>query len=154
GTCRTLTSRPVTAAAIGLPPEATRPTNMNCAAPAKTATDNNMGSHTGSPELTVMAPNETPTTASARQTSATSRARPSSNVRHIERIGFHGERERSRSSSRTYRLRERTTENADTTRAPLAVIASSLQRERRRAGLSLAEVARRAGIAKSTLSQL
>jgi transcriptional regulator with XRE-family HTH domain len=38
--------------------------------------------------------------------------------------------------------------------APLAVIASSLQRERRRAGLSLAEVARRAGIAKSTLSQL
>jgi transcriptional regulator with XRE-family HTH domain len=40
------------------------------------------------------------------------------------------------------------------TRAPLAVIASSLQRERRRAGLSLAEVARRAGLAKSTLSQL
>ena len=38
--------------------------------------------------------------------------------------------------------------------APLAVIAASLQRERRRAGLSLAEVARRAGIAKSTLSQL
>jgi transcriptional regulator with XRE-family HTH domain len=49
---------------------------------------------------------------------------------------------------------ERMTENADTTRAPLAVIASSLQRERRRAGLSLAEVARRAGVAKSTLSQL
>ena len=38
--------------------------------------------------------------------------------------------------------------------APLAVIAASLQRERRRVGLSLAEVARRAGIAKSTLSQL
>lgn len=38
--------------------------------------------------------------------------------------------------------------------APLPVIAASLQRERRRAGLSLAEVARRAGIAKSTLSQL
>ncbi len=38
--------------------------------------------------------------------------------------------------------------------APVAVIAASLQRERRRAGLSLAEVARRAGIAKSTLSQL
>ncbi|PSL04780.1 XRE family transcriptional regulator [Haloactinopolyspora alba] len=37
---------------------------------------------------------------------------------------------------------------------PLAVIAASLQHERRRAGLSLAEVARRAGIAKSTLSQL
>ncbi|MBJ8337914.1 helix-turn-helix transcriptional regulator [Antrihabitans sp. YC3-6] len=40
------------------------------------------------------------------------------------------------------------------TGAPLAVIAASLQRERKRAGLSLAEVARRAGIAKSTLSQL
>ncbi len=38
--------------------------------------------------------------------------------------------------------------------APLAAIAASLQRERRRAGLSLTEVARRAGIAKSTLSQL
>lgn len=38
--------------------------------------------------------------------------------------------------------------------APLAVIAASLRRERRHAGLSLAEVARRAGIAKSTLSQL
>ncbi|MCT2589088.1 helix-turn-helix domain-containing protein [Streptomyces sp. N2-109] len=38
--------------------------------------------------------------------------------------------------------------------APLAAIAASLQLERRRAGLSLAEVARRAGIAKSTLSQL
>ncbi len=38
--------------------------------------------------------------------------------------------------------------------APLDVIAASLQRERKRAGLSLAEVARRAGIAKSTLSQL
>ncbi|WP_078862323.1 helix-turn-helix domain-containing protein [Streptomyces sp. NRRL F-5123] len=37
---------------------------------------------------------------------------------------------------------------------PLDVIAAGLQRERRRAGLSLAEVARRAGIAKSTLSQL
>lgn len=41
-----------------------------------------------------------------------------------------------------------------TGRAPLDVIAASLQRERRRTGLSLAEVARQAGIAKSTLSQL
>jgi transcriptional regulator with XRE-family HTH domain len=40
------------------------------------------------------------------------------------------------------------------TAAPLAVIAASLRRERRRTGLSLTEVARRAGIAKSTLSQL
>ncbi|AUX95427.1 helix-turn-helix domain-containing protein [Mixta gaviniae] len=37
---------------------------------------------------------------------------------------------------------------------PIEIIASGLARERQRAGLSLAEVARRAGIAKSTLSQL
>lgn len=36
----------------------------------------------------------------------------------------------------------------------VALIAASLRRERARAGLSLTEVARRAGIAKSTLSQL
>jgi transcriptional regulator with XRE-family HTH domain len=39
-------------------------------------------------------------------------------------------------------------------KAPLDVIASSLRRERGRTGLSLTELARRAGIAKSTLSQL
>jgi len=38
--------------------------------------------------------------------------------------------------------------------APLDVIAASLRRERERTGLSLTEVARRAGVAKSTLSQL
>jgi len=38
--------------------------------------------------------------------------------------------------------------------APHDVIAAALRRERLRAGLSLTEVARRAGIAKSTLSQL
>lgn len=37
---------------------------------------------------------------------------------------------------------------------PISIIASALVRERQRSGLSLAEVARRAGIAKSTLSQL
>ncbi|MGL5700359.1 MAG: helix-turn-helix domain-containing protein [Kluyvera sp.] len=37
---------------------------------------------------------------------------------------------------------------------PINVIAKSLVRERTRTGLSLTEVARRAGIAKSTLSQL
>jgi transcriptional regulator with XRE-family HTH domain len=37
---------------------------------------------------------------------------------------------------------------------PISVIAKSLVRERTRTGLSLAEIARRAGIAKSTLSQL
>jgi transcriptional regulator with XRE-family HTH domain len=37
---------------------------------------------------------------------------------------------------------------------PLAAIANALRRERERAGLSLTELARRAGLAKSTLSQL
>ena len=37
---------------------------------------------------------------------------------------------------------------------PLDAIARAVRRERQRVGLSLAEVARRAGIAKSTLSQL
>jgi transcriptional regulator with XRE-family HTH domain len=40
------------------------------------------------------------------------------------------------------------------TQAPLDAIAFSLRRERERAGLSLSELAKRAGIAKSTLSQL
>ncbi|HEX6421272.1 MAG TPA: XRE family transcriptional regulator, partial [Acidimicrobiales bacterium] len=43
---------------------------------------------------------------------------------------------------------------AETAKAPLDVIAASLRQERTRAGLSLTEVARRAGVAKSTLSQL
>jgi len=42
----------------------------------------------------------------------------------------------------------------NTSGPPLGVIAASLRRERQRAGLSLTEVARRAGVAKSTLSQL
>jgi len=37
---------------------------------------------------------------------------------------------------------------------PLATIAAALRRERTRAGISLTELARRAGLAKSTLSQL
>ncbi|CCH30365.1 XRE family transcriptional regulator [Actinosynnema sp. NPDC047251] len=40
------------------------------------------------------------------------------------------------------------------TGAPLEVIAASLRRERERVGLSLSELAKRAGVAKSTLSQL
>jgi len=40
------------------------------------------------------------------------------------------------------------------TRLPLDWIAAALRRERARAGLSLSELAKRAGIAKSTLSQL
>lgn len=38
--------------------------------------------------------------------------------------------------------------------APLDIIAGSLRRERDRAGVSLSELAKRAGVAKSTLSQL
>jgi len=40
------------------------------------------------------------------------------------------------------------------TRPPLDRIAASIRRERERAGLSLSELARSAGLAKSTLSQL
>jgi len=40
------------------------------------------------------------------------------------------------------------------TGTPIAVIAASLRRERERLGLSQSELAKRAGIAKSTLSQL
>jgi transcriptional regulator with XRE-family HTH domain len=43
---------------------------------------------------------------------------------------------------------------AATAASVVALIAASLRRERARAGLSLTELARRAGIAKSTLSQL
>ncbi|TVT16979.1 helix-turn-helix transcriptional regulator, partial [Amycolatopsis rhizosphaerae] len=39
-------------------------------------------------------------------------------------------------------------------KAPLDLIAAALRRERARAGLSLTELARRAEVAKSTLSQL
>jgi transcriptional regulator with XRE-family HTH domain len=42
----------------------------------------------------------------------------------------------------------------DVPSAPLAAIAAALRRERERVGISLAELARRAGLAKSTLSQL
>ncbi|MBF9127440.1 helix-turn-helix transcriptional regulator [Plantactinospora sp. S1510] len=47
---------------------------------------------------------------------------------------------------------DRTTSRADN--SPVPAIAAALRRERERAGISLAELARRAGIAKSTLSQL
>src|ERR1700760_1611624 len=46
------------------------------------------------------------------------------------------------------------TDMTNTSGPPLEVIAASLRRERQRTGLSLTEVARRAGVAKSTLSQL
>jgi len=47
---------------------------------------------------------------------------------------------------------DRTQTRADN--SPVPAIAAALRRERERAGISLAELARRAGIAKSTLSQL
>jgi transcriptional regulator with XRE-family HTH domain len=50
------------------------------------------------------------------------------------------------------RLMERTV--GVSAKAPLKAIAAALKREREAAGLSLTEVARQAGIAKSTLSQL
>lgn len=49
---------------------------------------------------------------------------------------------------------ERTLAGTDTAADVVALIAASLRRERARSGLSLTELARRAGIAKSTLSQL
>ncbi|GCB46973.1 hypothetical protein SNL152K_4275 [Streptomyces sp. NL15-2K] len=58
------------------------------------------------------------------------------------------------------KLNERTdgandmSDSAPPPRLPLDWIAASLRRERTRAGLSLSELAKRAGIAKSTLSQL
>jgi len=41
-----------------------------------------------------------------------------------------------------------------TERFPIEVVAAALRRERGRSGLSITEIARRAGVAKSTLSQL
>jgi transcriptional regulator with XRE-family HTH domain len=49
---------------------------------------------------------------------------------------------------------EESTAEASAGKAPLAAIAASLRRTREAAGLSLTELARRAGVAKSTLSQL
>jgi transcriptional regulator with XRE-family HTH domain len=49
---------------------------------------------------------------------------------------------------------DRWSEHSMDNRAPLDVIAASLRRHRARTGLSLTEVAKRAGVAKSTLSQL
>jgi transcriptional regulator with XRE-family HTH domain len=59
-----------------------------------------------------------------------------------------------RQGERNDRWSERMTEEQARSGAPLDVIAASLRRERARTGLSLTEVARQAGIAKSTLSQL
>jgi transcriptional regulator with XRE-family HTH domain len=65
-------------------------------------------------------------------------------VRQIERISFWSEQLGNGSLD----------EGKTPPPSPIALIAASIRRERDRAGLSLTELARQAGIAKSTLSQL
>jgi transcriptional regulator with XRE-family HTH domain len=65
-------------------------------------------------------------------------------VRQIERIDFWSERMENGSPG----------EGDGSSHDLIALIAASVRRERDRAGLSLTELAKRAGIAKSTLSQL
>ena len=92
-------------------------------------------------------------TQTARQASAMSRSAPRPRVLYIELMEFIV------NTDPGVRQSERPTNMPNTAgprarRAPLELIAASLRRERRRTGLTLTEVARRAGIAKSTLSQL
>src|SRR5256885_15741486 len=91
-----------------------------------------------------MAPKEAPTRASAAQTRAMSR----SSVRQIERMYV------ILNAGGRVRQVERSGWWSEQVDGPIAVIAASIRRERERAGLSLSELAKRAGIAKSTLSQL
>lgn len=51
-------------------------------------------------------------------------------------------------------MSDRTTPTTGSDVELIGLIAASIRRERERCGLSMAELARRAGIAKSTLSQL
>jgi len=69
---------------------------------------------------------------------------PSNSVRQTERTDFWSEHVRNGSPA----------EGGAAPPALISLIAASIRRERDRAGLSLTELARRAGIAKSTLSQL
>src|ERR1700758_381866 len=89
----------------------------------------------------------------ARQARAMSRRVPPARVLYIELTEF------IMNTDPVVRQSERATDipsraEAGESGAPLELIAASLRRERRRTGLSLTEVARRAGVAKSTLSQL
>src|SRR5260370_1172463 len=119
-----------------------------------------IGTHGRMPPDTVIAPKETPTIASAAQTRAMSRSVPRSSVRHVERMSFIMNRRTSvRQIERTGFWSERMGNGSgDEGKTPplglTALIAASIRRERDRAGLSLTELARRAGISKSTLSQL
>src|SRR5579863_5829691 len=84
----------------------------------------------------------------ARQARAMSRSVPLDRVLYIELMEF------IMNTDPGVRQSERVDDTPNNAGAPLELIAASLRRERRRTGLSLTEVARRAGIAKSTLSQL
>src|SRR5947207_1806494 len=92
------------------------------------------------------APKEAPTTTIAAPNAMASRRSSHWVVRQTEHIVHYAEHTDWCSSSRTEGIVERTD--------PKPVIARALRRERGRVGLSLTELARRAGIAKSTLSQL
>jgi transcriptional regulator with XRE-family HTH domain len=89
-------------------------------------------------------------TQTARQASAMSRSASRPRVLYIELMEFIV------NTDPGVRQSEHPTNmpNGPSSGAPLDLIAAALRRERRRSGLTLTEVARRAGIAKSTLSQL
>src|SRR5215471_6865221 len=112
------------------------------------------GTHHGRPPATAIAPNETPTIPSARQTRATSRSSADSVVRQdIRMFNIMNTISGVRQTEQLEVWSERVA-GTDTAADVVALIAVSLRRERARSGLSLTELARRAGIAKSTLSQL
>ena len=89
-------------------------------------------------------------TQTARQASAMSRSTPRPRVLYIELMEFIVNTEPGVRQSE----HQTNMPNDHSPGAPLDLIAAALRRERRRSGLTLTEVARRAGIAKSTLSQL
>src|SRR5262249_30305356 len=107
------------------------------------------------PPDTVMAPKEAPTIASARQTRAMARRLPASGVRQNDRLSpSMNKRTCVRQAERLDVWSEHVGNGsqAEEAGAPalISLIAASIRRERDRAGLSLTELARRAGIAKST----
>src|SRR5262249_56161263 len=99
-------------------------------------------------------PNEEPRVPSGRQTRATSRSSADSVVRQdIRMFNIMNTISGVRQTEQLEVWSERVA-GTDTAADVVALIAASLRRERARSGLSLTELARPAGIAKSTLSQL